>query len=510
MPLPINIKKLIEQRSVESERIEYKEGWNPEPIIHSICAFANDINNSGGGYIILGIEDDNGMPRFPVKGLDKKKINEINKDLLNKCNTIEPRYIPIVEQTQYDGKEIMIIWVQRGNARPYKCPVHFASDGTKRRTDKEYYIRKVSSTICANENDTKELFSLSSIPPFEERINIDAEVSDLSHPIICDYLCEAESDLCGPADKMSLKVLAENMRIVSGPKENIKPLNIGLLFFSRRPDEFFRYARIEVVDKPDPTGDGMMEKMFTGPLYKQLKDALDFINNYVIKEKIFKYPDRAKSDRFYNYPMEAIEELLANAVFHKSYQIPEPITVVFTPECMEIKSCPGPDRSITDEDLKNCRLVAAYTRNRRIGDMLKEVDLAEGRNTGIPRALRAIGRNGSDMPIFKTDEERGHFTVTLPIHKVFRIERSSYEIGGRHNLTIRYLKHYRSKAELKEEILSVLSRQNISRSRLVERLGYAKMTDGMREAISELMDEGKIEHTIPNNLTDKNQQLKMK
>jgi ATP-dependent DNA helicase RecG len=508
MPLPINVKKLIEQRLVESERIEYKEGWNPETIIHTICAFANDINNWGGGYIILGIEEENGMPRLPVKGLDKKNINEINKDLLNKCNTIEPRYIPIAEQIQYDGKEIMIIWAPSGSARPYKCPVYFTSDGTKRRTEKDYYIRKVSSTIRANENDTKELFSLSSIPPFDERINIDAMMSDLRKSLICEYLCEAKSDLCERAENMSLNDLADSMRIAAGPRENIRPLNIGLMFFNKRPDDFFRYARIEIVDKPDPTGDGMMEKTFTGPLDKQLRDALAFIKNYVIAEKIFKYPDREKSDRFYNYPYEAIEELLVNAVFHKSYQIAEPITVVFTPNKMEINSCPGPDRSITDEDLKNYRLIAKSTRNRRIGDMLKELDLAEGRNTGIPRALRAIERNGSDMPIFKTDADRTYFTVTLPIHKVFKVEKATHEFG-KYNFTIKSLKPYRSRSELKGEIMSILSRQNISRSRLVERLGYAKMNDGLREAITELMNEGKIEHTIPNNLTDKNQQLKM-
>jgi len=53
MALPINIDILIQGNTVEWERIEFKTGWNPEEIIHSICAFANDIHNWGGGYIIL-------------------------------------------------------------------------------------------------------------------------------------------------------------------------------------------------------------------------------------------------------------------------------------------------------------------------------------------------------------------------------------------------------------------------------------------------------------------------
>ena len=502
--MPIDIKKLIEQRMIESSRIEYKSGWNPELIIHTICAFANDMNNWGGGYIILGIEDDNGMPRLPIKGLVKKEIDDINKDLLNKCNMIVPRYVPLVEHTQYGGKDVMAIRVPGGNDRPYKCPVSFSAGTGKKGAEMGYYIRKVSSTIRANENEIKELFSISSDIPFDDRINWNAGIKDLRHPLMSNFLCEAGSSLCEPSKDMSVDALAEAMHIIAGPPEDVRPLNVGLMFFNYRPDNFFRYARIEVVDKPDPTGNGMTEKIFPGPLNEQLRNALNFIKSYIVAEKIFKYPDRAESDRFFNYPYEAIEEILVNAVFHKSYQIAEPVTVVFTPEKMEVTSCPGPDRSITDKDLKNCRLVAKYTRNRRIGDMLKELGLAEGRNTGIPRIIDAVQRNGSDMPVFETDAERRYLTVTLPVHKAFRIER-----GEMSDVRYMHLKPYRSKEELKEEIMNVLKVQNISRSKLVRRLEYAKMTDGLREAIRELMEEGKIAHTIPNNPTDKNQQLKM-
>ena len=45
MSLPINIKDLIHGHSVEWERLEFKRGWNPEDVIHTMCAFANDIHN---------------------------------------------------------------------------------------------------------------------------------------------------------------------------------------------------------------------------------------------------------------------------------------------------------------------------------------------------------------------------------------------------------------------------------------------------------------------------------
>ena len=82
MPLPINVSDLIDRRIVENARVEYKSGWNPEPVLHSICAFANDMDNWGGGYIIIGIEEENGRPKLPAKGLDKDSVDSINKDWL--------------------------------------------------------------------------------------------------------------------------------------------------------------------------------------------------------------------------------------------------------------------------------------------------------------------------------------------------------------------------------------------------------------------------------------------
>ena len=55
----ISIDSLIRQQIVENSRIDYKRDWNPEDIVHFFCAFVNDIDNWGGGYIIVGIEEQN-------------------------------------------------------------------------------------------------------------------------------------------------------------------------------------------------------------------------------------------------------------------------------------------------------------------------------------------------------------------------------------------------------------------------------------------------------------------
>ena len=82
MAIPINIEKLISGGIVESERIEYKKGWNPAAIYRTICAFANDFENIGGGYIIVGAEEKNGRAMLPVEGIPAEQLDTIQKEMI--------------------------------------------------------------------------------------------------------------------------------------------------------------------------------------------------------------------------------------------------------------------------------------------------------------------------------------------------------------------------------------------------------------------------------------------
>jgi ATP-dependent DNA helicase RecG len=119
MSLPIDINKLLKGRVIEWDRLEFKKGWNPEEIIHTICAFANDVNNWGGGYIIVGIEEKDGIPIFPPVGLNDNQIDKIQKELVELCHRIEPHYFPVSEPVVYENKYIFVIWTQGGDKRPY-------------------------------------------------------------------------------------------------------------------------------------------------------------------------------------------------------------------------------------------------------------------------------------------------------------------------------------------------------------------------------------------------------
>ena len=75
MALPLNIHDLLNGKPVEWERLEFKEGWNPEAVLHTLCAFANDIHNLGGGYIAIGISERDGRPVLPPAGLTVEQVD---------------------------------------------------------------------------------------------------------------------------------------------------------------------------------------------------------------------------------------------------------------------------------------------------------------------------------------------------------------------------------------------------------------------------------------------------
>lgn len=95
--------------------------------------------------------------------------------------------------------------------------------------------------------------------------------------------------------------------------------NIGILMFTEHPEKLIPGAYIELIrfnTKDAEASDDFIEKTFTGPIWKQVNDALDYIKNTVIEQKVEKVKGQAEAERFYNYPYNALEEALVNAVFH--------------------------------------------------------------------------------------------------------------------------------------------------------------------------------------------------
>ena len=187
---------------------------------------------------------------------------------------------------------------------------------------------------------------------------------------------------------MDFGQLCRAMQIVDGPPENLRPRNVGLLFFTDDPSRFIPQVQIDVAHFPEGKAGEIREKRFTGPLGKQLREALAYLESTFIVERVLKRGDRAEADRFVSYPYAAIEEALANAVYHRGYDAREPIEVQVTPKEMTITSYPGPDISVRIDDLNRGGVVARRYRNRRVGEFLKELRLRRGAGRACPASSR--------------------------------------------------------------------------------------------------------------------------
>ncbi len=495
------MKDLLDRSIVESDRLEFKADWNPEAVLRTICAFANDFNNFGGGYIVIGVEEIDGNPVFPPKGIAKSQADKIQKEIVRICSYLKPAYTPIVSLEEYQNKHIFIIWVPGGPERPYSAP---ASLGKEK--EYKYFIRKLSTTVIAKNDDLKELIGLTATIPFDDRVNHHSFLSDLKLPLIQSFLKEVGSKLLDESANLPFTDLCRQMAIVDGGNEYLKPRNIGLLFFHDQPDKYFPYIQIDVVFFPeDEGGDIIQEEIFKGPLDHQLRSALRHIRNNFISERVIKIPGQAKANRFFNYPYEAIEEALVNAVYHRSYDIREPIEVRINRHSISVVSHPGPDPSITLEDMKSGRMVSRRYRNRRIGEFLKELEFTEGRGTGVPKMRFALKSNGSPEPTFFTDAARQSFWTEIKIHPQFLKDLTFPEAQVEAQVEAHVEAHERlTETELK--ILRLCLKQPIGNRDIIQGLGYKTLSGNVKKALQRLKEMRAIAYTIPEKPKSQHQQ----
>lgn len=160
MALPINIEELVHGSTIEWERLEFKLGWNPEDIIHTLCAFANDIHNWGGGYIVIGIAEQDGQPILPPAGLQPDQLDAIQKKIIELCYKIQPNYFPITQPYDLEGQNILVLWCPAGDNKIYTAPSTLGSGGTR-----EAFIRVGSNSVIARGEALRRLQELTARIP---------------------------------------------------------------------------------------------------------------------------------------------------------------------------------------------------------------------------------------------------------------------------------------------------------------------------------------------------------
>lgn len=420
MALPINIEDLLGKQRVESDRIEFKRGWNPVAIYHTICAFANDIDNLGGGYIIVGVEEERGIAKRPVVGIPPEKLDGIQKELHRYNQLIEPAYAPRISVEGIDERNVLVIWVTSGQNRPYTVP----ADVTAKLKKPVFYVRYGTSSVEAKGEILDRLRELANRVPFDDRGNEEIQISDISPLLLKEYLATIGSRLASEDLNKHLHEVLEQMELLEGPKEGVRIKNVAAMMFCESPQKFFKITQIDIVHFPEGkvnNPDNMVEvPSIMGPIPEMIKRTLLYLKTNVIKEKIEKVADEEEAKKFFNFPYQALEEAVVNAVYHRDYQEREPIEITIEPSRISILSYSGPDRSISIEAIREAQVLRCRRyRNRRLGEFLKELNLTEGRATGIPTIQKSLRDNGSGRATIETDENRSYFLIDIPCHPAF-------------------------------------------------------------------------------------------
>ena len=269
----------------------------------------------------------------------------------------------------------------------------------------------------------RELLDLANNIPFDDRPNTSASITDVSQTLVRDFLVKTGSKLAQQIEAEPFRNILEAMELLAGPREAVYPRNVALMMFNDHPEKFFPYLQVDITIFPsgklkDP--DNFIEvPSIRGPIDSIYRKTMAYLETNVIKENVQKRNYKPEADRSFNYPIHALEEIVGNCLYHCDYRKREPITIEIEPDAMYISNPGGPDRSLKVEDFAKNIVRPRQYRNRRIGDFFKELNITEGKSTGVPTIAAAMKSNGSPSVKYEFDDTYSWFMVTVPVHPVF-------------------------------------------------------------------------------------------
>lgn len=364
-------------------------------------------------------------------------------------DTIIPAYFPKVIIEEVDAKMIVVLWVTTEIQRPYKVPEHVTAKKEKKHY---YYIRYASNSVHANPEQERELINMTNYAPLDARPNFDATENDISVALLIDHLNETKSKLAKQVTERGVMAVLNDMQlqveIVRFPDGSIK-----------NPNNFKEFPIIK------------------GSVPMMIKRTMQTLQDLVIEEMVTKVNYQMEAIRRFDYPYQALEEAVVNAFYHRDYLSYQSIMIEIEPELIRIISFPGIDRSIPQRIIEEGeRFSSRYYRNKRLGEFLKELDLSEGKSTGIPTIQEELRNNGSPKARFFTDDDRRAVTVEIPIHPDFL---NSDEPQNE------------PQNKINEKIIELVKENNlISRKEMAEKLGYSLST--IKRALANLKEEERL------------------
>jgi ATP-dependent DNA helicase RecG len=373
----------IIERGEDSHHQFKRNVTNAQSLSQEFCAFAN----SEGGLLIIGIDDRTNEP----VGLGTEDIHRINQLVSNAASEVRNPINPISENLKIGDKIVMVVQIREGKDKPY-----FASDGAifvKSGADK----RKVTS-----KEELRRLFEDTDIIHGDSIPVDETTLADLDLGYFKEFLSK-EYEKQYQEFTESLQLLLNNLNLAKADRLNLA----GLLLFGKNPQKYKPQFNIKAVHFPGKldTDDTYLDSEdFQGKLSNLFSSGMSFIRRNLSK---IQNGQNRNSLGVLAVNQDVFEELLVNALIHRSYLISAPIRLFIFTDRIEIINPGTLPNNLTIENIKNGNsnqrnpIIASFATKQHPPLGLPY----RGIGTGIRRALSLYSEisfiNDQDNNLFK-------------------------------------------------------------------------------------------------------------
>lgn len=444
----------------ESENVEFKSELprKSEKYIKTIVAFAN----TSGGKLIIGVKDGT----REIIGVQLEEIPTLIDKITNVISDmVTPQLIPAITSAQIEDKNIVIIEIFPGAARPYYISSLGQENGT--------FVRVNATTRLADAIMLKELQLQGRNQSYDETILPEKDLDPKAVKNLCDdmqkHIVTALRERGeSPVEKEITITNLENWAIVKRVEDKLYPT----VAFDLLTENTQRFAKIQCgLFKGTDRVVFLDKREYAGPIYEQIEEAYRFVLKHINLGAEINGLYRKET---YELPPSAIREAIANAVTHRNYMERACIQVCVYDDRVEITSPGMLYGDLTIDMIKRGR---TRIRNAAIAQAFGRMYVIEGWGTGIRRMIDACKEYGVQEPVFTevgTDFRVEFFRKTLSV----RTDRTD---NRTENLT------------QKQEQIIALIRDNpeISTTAMAKALSCSRST--VSEAIKELKNKKIVE-----------------
>ncbi|MFH1097599.1 MAG: RNA-binding domain-containing protein [Candidatus Desantisbacteria bacterium] len=386
--------------NLENSGIEFKrDNLKPEQLAKEIVA----LSNFNGGKIFIGVEDDG-----TITGIQRGNLQEWVMNVFR--DKVHPMIIPFYEEVEVESKKrVAVISFPQGIAKPYVV---------KHNGREDVYIRLGSRSELATREQQARLYSIGGLLHTETMPVSGSSLHSLDRQRIDDYLSNIMGNEGKGSNESDLIRRLCNLGLMIETDPNHMCCTIaGLILFGLRPKTLIRYAglRVTVYKGTDKEYETILDKTidecfigqwnFVSGLRELIRSGIielfmETIEPFITIEQMTNSVRREKKNK---YPIEAIREVIVNAIVHRDWTRSVDIEVALYSDRMEIISPGALQNSMTVEKMKAGQ---RSHRNPILVEIARDYGYMEARGMGIRKKVLPLIRtySGKDPLIEETDD----------------------------------------------------------------------------------------------------------